>query len=74
MHTVRFRAVSHRKRPYTAKLRLKIRLSVVIGPGNGKVDMTLPDKLRTFYLVIDHRTRNKDSDDDEKLPMTMQHI
>jgi hypothetical protein len=49
---------------YTAKLRLKIRLSVVIDPGNGKVDMILPDKLRTFYLIID----------DEKLPMTMQHI
>jgi hypothetical protein len=27
-------AVSHRKRPYTAKLRLKIRLSVIIDTGN----------------------------------------
>jgi hypothetical protein len=32
-YTGRFRAVSHRKRPYTAKLRLKIRLSVIIDPG-----------------------------------------
>jgi hypothetical protein len=29
-NTARFRAVSHRKRAYTAKLRLKIRLSVII--------------------------------------------
>jgi hypothetical protein len=33
-NTARFRAVSHRKRPYTAKLRLKIRLSVIIDPGS----------------------------------------
>jgi hypothetical protein len=33
-NTARFRAVSHRKRPYTAKLRLKIRLPVIIDPGN----------------------------------------
>jgi hypothetical protein len=32
-NTARFRAVSHRKRPHTAKLRLKICLSVIIGPG-----------------------------------------
>jgi hypothetical protein len=33
-NTARFRAVSHSKRPYTAKLRLKIRLSVIIDQGN----------------------------------------
>ncbi len=32
-YTACFRAVSHCKRPYTAKLRLKIRLSVIIDPG-----------------------------------------
>jgi hypothetical protein len=32
--TARFRAVSHRKRPHMAKLRLKIRLSVTIDLGS----------------------------------------
>jgi hypothetical protein len=32
----RFRAVSHRKGPYTMKLRLKIRLSVIIDQGGGE--------------------------------------
>ncbi len=27
--------------------------------------MDLPDHLRTFYVTMDYRTRNKDSDDDD---------
>ncbi len=78
-NTARFRAVSHRKRPYTVKLRLKIRLSVIIDQGNDyfwkkqksfRLSFTFLFSVEHFFVIL-NKTKSEWICRDEILKISM---